>query len=274
VNALPGRLVLLGHPVSHSQSPVFQNAALEAAAIPLKYEALDVSPGDLPSTLGMAREGRWAGNVTIPHKEAVFSACTTLTPAAERIGAVNTFRSSAAGLVGHNTDVDGVRSAVRGLLGAEPKDLIFGVVGAGGTAAAVLAAVEGWPGCRALVANRGADRRDRLVARFSSIARAGDVAELASSANVVVNATSLGMRERDAFPIDPQTLAPGTTILDAVYSRQGTRFVRAAQARGLRASDGLPMLVGQGTEAFHFWFGVQPDVGLMWRAAHSAAYDG
>jgi shikimate dehydrogenase len=273
VSELPGRLVLLGHPVSHSLSPVFQDAALRDKSINLKYEALDVAPDRLNATLVEAREKRWAGNVTIPHKEAVFSACTSLTPAASRIGAVNTFRASPSGLVGHNTDIDGFRAAVHGVLGAVPRDIQFGVIGAGGTAAAILAAIEGWQGCRAIVANRGADRRDRLVERFSSVARPGDATQIADSAKIVVNATSLGMRETDDLPIDPATFASDTVVVDVVYSRRETRLVREARARGLRATDGLSMLVGQGAEAFEFWFGVRPDADLMWRAASAKAYD-
>src|SRR5205085_700304 len=100
-------------------------------------------------------------------KEAMFRACSEVTPIAARAGAVNTFRASPAGIVGHNTDVEGVRIAIETLLGEPPAAMQFGVIGAGGAAAAVLAAIEGWPGCTAIVANRDAGRVHRLVARFS-----------------------------------------------------------------------------------------------------------
>src|SRR5690606_7167812 len=88
---LPGRLVLLGHPVAHSLSPRFQNAALTAAGIPLVYEAIDVAPELLDETLRVLVASQAAGNVTIPHKEAVYALCTRRTPVADRVGAVNTF---------------------------------------------------------------------------------------------------------------------------------------------------------------------------------------
>ena len=82
MSRLPGRLVLLGHPVSHSLSPRFQNAALRAAGIPLRYEALDVAPEALSGTLAELAEQRASGNVTIPHKEAVAALCVRRSPLA------------------------------------------------------------------------------------------------------------------------------------------------------------------------------------------------
>jgi shikimate dehydrogenase len=274
MSALPGRLVLLGHPVSHSLSPVFQNAALVAAGIDARYEALDVPGGLLHITLDEAKSDRWAGNVTVPHKEAVFARCRELTPIARRVGAVNSFRATPDGIVGHNTDVAGFREATEGLLGRTPADLEFGVIGAGGSAAAILAAIEGWAGCRALVANRSADRLRALVERFSSVAQASDVDEIAGRADVVVNATSLGLRDEDDLPIDVRGLANDTAVLDLVYSPHKTRLVREAAARGLRADDGLSMLVGQGAAAFEWWFGVAPDRDVMWRSLGRAPFSG
>lgn len=267
---LPGRLVLLGHPVSHSLSPVFQNAALRDAGIALEYEAIDVPPGALAGVLEEAKAGRWAGNVTVPHKEAVWAACTHVTDVAARAEAINAFRASPSGIEGHNTDVEGVSGAIRSLLARPPADMTFGVIGAGGAAAAVLAAIERWPGCTAIVANRGQERLNRLVERFSSVARAGDVDEIVKRSTFVINATSLGLREGDDLPVDPARLRPDVPLLDLVYTRNETRLVREARASGIRASDGLAMLVVQGAAAFTWWFGRSPDTGLMWRAARES----
>ncbi|HTE47710.1 MAG TPA: hypothetical protein VK636_20880, partial [Gemmatimonadaceae bacterium] len=98
---IPGRLVLLGHPVSHSLSPKMHNAALASAGIDLRYEALDVAPSAFERVLEGLRAQRAAGNVTVPHKERMFAACDTLTSLAKRVGAVNVFWTDASGqLVG------------------------------------------------------------------------------------------------------------------------------------------------------------------------------
>jgi shikimate dehydrogenase len=270
VSETPGRLLLLGHPVAHSLSPSFQNAALADAGIRLTYEALDILPAELTRVLGELLQARAAGNVTVPHKLAVARACGRLTAEAERVGAVNTFATWDGILVGHNTDIAGFDHAARELLGQPPAGLTVGVFGAGGAAAAVLAAVEAW-GCTAVVANRDATRASALCERFRSTARVGDAGEIASHAEIVVNATSLGMRPGESGPIDPTLLRRATAVLDLVYTPNETGFVRAARRRGIRATDGLSMLVAQGAESFAWWFGRRPAIEVMWRAIGRAA---
>jgi shikimate dehydrogenase len=261
----PGRLVLLGRSLGHSLSPLFQNAALEQAKLPLRYETLDVPASALDDTLEELAAHGAAGNVTIPYKEKVYESCDRLTSVAQQVGAVNTFWFERGELVGDNTDVEGFNAAVRQLLDREPSQLTVGVLGAGGAAAAVVAAVSAWPHSRTLVSNRTASRADALCARFSSVATVSDPKRLASESDLVVNATSVGLRN-DELPIDPEALRADAAVLDLVYRRGETAWVRAARARGLRARDGLVMLIEQGAAAFERWFGFPPDRDAMWSA--------
>jgi shikimate dehydrogenase len=260
----PGRLVLLGHPVGHSLSPTFQNAALRTAAIPLRYEALDVPPSSLDATLRALADERAAGNVTVPHKEAVARRCASLSPLARRVGAVNSFRFEGGDLLGDNTDVGGFEAAVRALLGDLPRDAQLAVLGAGGAAAAVLAAVERWSGARVRLWNRTRARADALAARFGDVARVEEtLAATVRGAGIVINATSVGLAGED-HPVALDLLANDVALIDLVYRRGGTPWVRAARAAGIPATDGLPMLVEQGALAFEAWFGFAPDRGAMW----------
>lgn len=265
MRATPGRLVLLGHPVAHSLSPRFQNAALRAAGIPLEYEALDVPPDALDATLAALAAVDGAGNATIPHKERLYAACARRSAVAERAGAVNTFWYEDGQLVGDNTDVGGIRTAVAELLGGEPRGVVVGVLGAGGAAAGVLAAVESWAGCRAIVHNRTPERAAALCARFSSVAQCGDVARIGGEAELVINATSIGLHD-DCLPMPIESLRPTAAVFDLVYRPGETALVRGARAHGHRSMDGLPMLVEQGALAFERWFGIAPDRDAMWRA--------
>lgn len=261
MSVLPGRLVLLGHPVAHSLSPVFQNAALRRAGIPLEYEAIDVAPADLTDTLDRLRSIGAAGNVTIPHKEAVAAHCEELTPVAQRAQAVNTFWFAKGRLIGDNTDVGGFEAAARELVGPDGLRSLrsVGVIGAGGSAAAVLAAVEGWPGARARVFSRTHDRARRLCARFGALASAvASAAEAMQGADLAVNATPVGLAD-DSLPSDPTLLAPGAAVIDLVYRRGATAWVRAARRLGLRATDGTTVLLEQGALAFERWLGIAPD---------------
>jgi shikimate dehydrogenase len=267
VTATPGRLVLLGHPVAHSLSPAFQNAALRSAGIPLTYEALDVGPASFSAEFRALAGERAAGNVTIPHKEAAARLCDRLTPLAERVGAVNTFWTDDAGaLVGDNTDVGGFDAAIRELLGRAPENARVALVGAGGGAAAVLAAVERWPGCRAGVWSRTYGRAEALARRFEEVARAEEfLAGAIREADIVVNATPIGLHSDD-IPMNPALLRRRAAVVDLVYRRGETPWVRLARGRGLLAIDGLPMLVEQGALAFERWTGTPPDRAAMWDA--------
>ncbi|OYV66431.1 MAG: hypothetical protein B7Z72_11365 [Gemmatimonadetes bacterium 21-71-4] len=232
------------------------------------YEPLDVAPADLDAVLDALIAQGAAGNVTIPHKMRVASRCGRLAPLAERTGAVNTFWTDGNALVGDNTDVDGFEAAVRALMGGLPSGAEIGVVGAGGAAAAVLAAIERWDDCHARLYNRTADRAHQLAARFVGIARAVRSADAAvSGAALVVNATAIGLADHSMpFPLD--ALRPDAAVLDLVYRPGRTALVRSAAARGHRADDGLRMLVEQGACAFERWFGVPPDRDLMCAAVN------
>lgn len=261
----PSRLVLLGHPVDHSISPRFQNAALEAAGIGIRYETIDVVPAMLGRVLALIRGEGIAGNVTIPHKLQVAEACDVLTPVAARAGAVNTFWMDGDRLMGDNTDVGGFARAASQMVGEAPRDLTVGVIGAGGAAAAVLTTVQTWANCGALIFNRTPERAEKLCSRFRSMAqRIGDVRQLAT-AQLVVNATSVGLHD-DTHPVPLDALHPGAAVMDLVYRPGETSWVKAARMRGHRALDGLPMLIEQGALAFERWFGRAPDREVMWQA--------
>jgi shikimate dehydrogenase len=259
VTEYPGRLVLLGKPVGHSLSPTFQNAALRVAKIPLVYEAIEVGARDLRVLLGDLKKVSAAGNVTVPHKIAVHDCCDELTDLAARAGAVNTFWFKSGRLHGDNTDVGGFEAAARALLGGDLLDARVVLLGSGGAAAAVLAAIEGWNGATVSIVARNATRADALAQRFHDVARLEKTAKRAlADATLVVNATPIG-QEADAHPVEISLIPKSTAVMDLVYRQGGTPWVRAARARGNRAADGLTMLLEQGALSFQRWFGVEAD---------------
>ncbi|HEU4565582.1 MAG TPA: shikimate dehydrogenase [Gemmatimonadaceae bacterium] len=264
---LPGRLVLLGHPVAHSLSPVFQNAALRHLGIPLRYEALDVPPEELTAALDTLIAERAAGNVTLPHKERVAARCERLTAVARRVGAVNTFWVADDGaLWGDNTDVGGFRRLLADTLPRERVPRRVAVLGAGGAAAAVLAALEEGA-VPVTLYNRTAARASALQTRFPTVIHlARSAREAVHEADLVVNASSVGLRD-DAVPVAIELLDDDAVVLDLVYRPGGTAWVRAARARGHIAADGLGMLLEQGALAFERWLGVPAPREVMRAAA-------
>lgn len=264
---MPQRLVLLGHPVAHSLSPALQNAAIAAAGLPAHYSVLDTLPEELGATLARLRQENAAGNVTAPHKRAVFQLCDRHSAVARATGAVNTFWVEDRALVGDNTDVGGFDAAVRRLLissAAETPRRIC-VIGAGGAAAAVLAAVADWPGATTTVWARAHERAAQLAQRFDHARAEIQVRTALAGAELVVNATPIGSRNDD-LPVPLDLMPIGASVFDLVYRAGGTEWVRAATAAGHPAADGLAMLVEQGALAFRCWFGAEPDRQAMWRA--------
>ncbi|MDO8502954.1 MAG: shikimate dehydrogenase [Gemmatimonadaceae bacterium] len=261
------RLVLIGHPVSHSLSPVMQNAALKAMGLPLRYEALDVPPEQLVIVLAELSRCSCAGNITAPHKKSAMQAIAGCSELARRAGAVNTFWSDGGGtLEGDNTDVAGFDAAVIELLGGMPDGARVAVLGAGGAAGAVLTAVDAWPGATATVHARDLARAMAMRMRHSAVVRACSMRDpCLAEADLVVNATPIGMGT-DEMPEDLERLAPHAVVFDLVYGPRETAWVRAARAMGHTASDGLRMLLHQGVASFERWFATPPDAEVMWKA--------
>ncbi len=273
----PTRLVLLGTPVTHSLSPVFQKAALVAAGIPISYDALDVAAADLDAVLAQLSLDGAAGNVTVPHKIAVHDRCVVLTPIAQRAGAVNTFWFADGTLHGDNTDVGGFTAAVDALRGESPLPTHIVLLGAGGAAAAVCTAAERWGATSIQVVARSRGAAHRLAARYPeivSIVESVDAVQhnrqrprrAAPPPTLFVNATPIGLDDTDGAPIDIALLPPDAIVLDLAYRRGETQFVRDARATGHRAADGLGMLLEQGALAFERWFGFAPDRDSMRRS--------
>lgn len=265
------RLVLIGHPVSQSLSPVMHNAALEAKNSSLRYEALDIAPDELDATLASLSRQKCAGNFTVPHKKAAMHSMRVISDLAHRVGAVNTFWGDGYGaLDADNTDVAGFEGAVKDLLGEIPSNVRVAVIGAGGSAAAVLTALDNWPGVTASVHARDLARAMAMRMRHNVVVRACSMRDpCMSDADLVVNATPIGMGT-DEMPVEIERLRPGAAVLDLVYGSRETALVRGAREAGHAASDGLRMLLHQGVHAFTLWFHDEPDSAVMWSALLSA----
>jgi shikimate dehydrogenase len=253
---------ILGDPVAHSLSPAMQNAAFRVLGLKAVYVPLRCTPDDLPGLLRALSRAGGGGNVTVPHKEAAARAVDRCEPAADRLGACNTFWAEDGACVGGNTDVAGVLAALDDLEAPPGAWLVLGT--GGGARAAVGAARE--RGAAVAVGSRSADRRRR----FEDWAASQGV-KLADAAGctVIINTTPLGLAPGDPLPL-VQPPAAGSVALDMVYAGGDTAWVRAMRAAGLRAADGRTMLVAQGAAALERWFpGERAPVEVM-RAAVDA----
>jgi shikimate dehydrogenase len=252
ISAKTRLFTVIGDPVAHSLSPAMHNAAFRALGLDAVYVALRVSPDSLVQVLEMQRATHGAGNVTVPHKEAVERSVTRKTDVCKRAGACNTFWTEDGALVGDNTDVAGVKAALT-RIGAPGKGARWLVVGTGGSArAAATAAAD--VGATLFVRSRDAARARSFAAWATGIGAAAKATNGPVEIDVAINATPLGLAGHDALPIDLNHIPGVQHALDLVYAPGETRWVHALRERGITASDGREMLVQQGAAAFARFF--------------------
>lgn len=250
----------------HTVSPAMQEAALRAAGLSGSYRPLETPPERLEERLQEVRRGYVGVNVTIPHKESVLAWLDALSPEAQAVGAVNTIQVRDGKLIGHNTDAPGFIAALEeaGIAYRGKRAL---VLGAGGAARAVVYALrEG--GAWVRVHNRSLERARALCRDLGAQLVAEDDLETAVlGCDLLVNATSVGMKDPHSSPLPEGLLPRSAAVVDIVYNPLQTRLLREAARAGLPTLGGVPMLVWQGALAFELWTGLRPNLQVMYRAA-------
>lgn len=258
-----------GQPVAENPTGVMQEAAFAAAGLNWRYLTIEVAPEGLGDAVRGARAMGWRGfNCTIPHKVAVIPFLDELSREARIIGAVNTVRREGNRLIGENTDGRGFFRGLTQDAGMDPKGKRVVLLGAGGAARAIatellLAGVEDL-----VVVNRSSERAAPMV---DDLKQHGPIRfvpwrvsyEVSPETDLLVNATSLGLYPNVDWMPDVDLSRARCLVADAVFNPPVTKFLAAAQARGLRTLDGLTMLVYQGVIGFEMWTGAKPDETVM-----------
>ncbi len=272
----PGACVI-GWPVAHSRSPLIHGHWLAHLGLPGRYGRAAVAPGELAAFFrAMPGLGLVGGNVTVPHKQAAASLCDRLTSTAARTGSVNTIWFADGQLHGDSTDGAGFLAALDQeapgwqASGAEDPACRALVLGAGGAARAIVAALAG-RGVDVTVASRTFARAQTLARSFNcSCVPMAEVATPLMTTGLLVNTTPAGMVGQDALDnaldLDLAALPARAVVNDIVYVPRVTPLLAAAQAQGLRTLGGLGMLLHQGVPGFERWFGVRPVVTKELRA--------
>lgn len=269
---------IIGWPVTHSLSPAMHNAAFAALGLDMAYVPLPVAPqGVAPAVGGLRALGFRGANVTMPHKAAVLPLLDHVADDALRIAAVNTIVVDDDALRGYNTDVDGFVAALRDVV-AEPLDGACGLVlGAGGAARAAVLGLLRLGVRRCLVVNRTVAHAEELVrllqplaeeARLEVVALDELAAATVREADIVVNATPLGMGEPLKVPgVLVDNIERDHIVYDVVYGQRPTMPLERARAVGARAIDGLGMLAWQAALSFELWTGRAAPLEVMRSAA-------
>jgi shikimate dehydrogenase len=273
------RLGIIGYPIGHSISPIFQQAALDALGIDATYEKWEVTPegvGDFVN--GLRAPDSWGINITLPHKQAVIPLLDEVDEWATAAGAVNTIVNHDGRLTGHNTDGPGFLRALLVETGYDPKGTRALILGAGGAARGILLALARGGVDSLVIANRTMERAETLAklavengVKSEAIPIAGNVLiKSAASADLIVNCTSVGMShgpDEQGTPLTAAQIPASAIVNDVVYTPLETPLLREAAAAGATALGGLHMLVYQGVLSFQMWTGQDAPADVMLAAA-------
>ncbi|MGB0993565.1 MAG: shikimate dehydrogenase [Akkermansiaceae bacterium] len=270
VDGCPVKLAVIGCPVAHSASPAMHQSVLDELKMPMRYVRIEVQPGQVAAAVSqMRRLGMVGCNVTVPHKKEVVEVCDELTPEASSLGVVNTVLIGKEGqegkIIGHNTDALGFTEAIKEVFQRELASLRVMVLGVGGGAGRAIATHCAMIGCGEIwLANRTASRAEQLCTELRNKYTSGTITalslddpaveEAASGAELIINATPLGMKAGDSLPMPTEFIQPHHFIYDMVYHPRCTEFIQRAAERGASTTNGLPMLLHQGVLAFAYWF--------------------
>ena len=266
------KYAVIGHPAGHSRSPGMQNAGFRSCGIDAEYLKLEVAPEEFPDFIGFAVKHLAGFNLTVPHKQIILPYLDAIDPDAEKIGSVNTVKVLPGGkLVGCSTDGVGFEEAVRFRLGMELAGKSCLLLGCGGAARAVAFRIVGCGAASLKIANRTLDRAEALAGELNADVEAlalTDREKLAAAldeADLLVQATSLGLHPEDAPPVDLALLdaVKDLAVIDLVYLP--TPLLGKAAERGFEHCDGREMLLRQGAASFRFWTDREPPVEAMRR---------
>lgn len=258
------RYAVIGNPVAHSKSPQIHAAFALAEHQAMSYERL-LAPLDGFATAvhAFVEAGGRGLNVTLPFKQEAYALATTLTERARTAGAVNTLRFDADGVLGDNTDGIGVTRDLVDNLGVVLRGRDVLILGAGGATRGIVAPLLAHGPRTLTIANRTVDKAYALAADFVALGevRAASAAALDGRRfDVVIHATSAGVRGEDPVAWPTALFAPDAMAYDLAYADGPTPFLRWAQSHGAaRTADGLGMLVEQAAESFLVWRGMRPD---------------
>ena len=278
----PVRLSVFGDPVAHSRSPQMHNPALAACGIAAQYCRLHIRPEELAEALQWLPKRDFIGtNVTIPHKAAVLGLVDEVDEHARKIGVVNTVVVEGGRLFGFNTDGPGIVRAIRSEFSVDLRDLRVMVLGAGGGAGRAIATQCALEGCERLtLVNRTFEKAKQLASELAPYFKGTrllgpaarieavpwDSAALApqlASTDLVINATSCGMKRTDPPVLPASLLQAHLMVYDTIYTAHRTPLLVEAEAAGARAANGLSMLLWQGALSFEIWFNRDAPVDVM-----------
>ena len=252
------KYLVVGNPIDHSLSPLLHNLWIKENNIKSIYDSQKLNIKDLEKLIISIKEGKISGaNITVPFKKDIISFLDELSPEAKDTQSVNTVYFKDNKSIGHNTDIIGFKKSIEDTKFniADKKILILG---AGGVVPSIIYALKKMKASQIMISNRTKSNADNLKKLFKNldILRWGELPDF----DMIINATSLGLNEKDTINLDFSNIKKGKFFYDVIYNPAGTNFLSNARKLGHETENGKKMFIYQAASAFESWHGIKPRI--------------
>ena len=252
------KYLVIGNPIEHSLSPKLHNYWIKQSNLNGVYDKKKINESEIERTIASIRNKKIDGiNVTVPFKQVVISHLDELTQEAKKTQSVNTIYNIEGKIFGHNTDIEGFERALKNTKYNFKKKKIL-ILGAGGVVPSLIFALKKFDISNLIVSNRTKEKAKKLaiINPNIKIINWGETVE----ADVVINATSIGLKEKDEIHIDYDKIGSNKFFYDVIYNPRKTNFLKIAQQHGNQVENGKMMFIYQAAASFKVWHGVEPKI--------------
>ena len=252
------KYLVIGNPIEHSLSPKLHNYWFNQNNIKAVYDKKQLNESDIKEIISELRKEKINGiNVTVPFKQSVIPFIDELSSEAKESQSVNTIYKENNKILGHNTDINGFELAVR-KKSFDIKDKKVFILGAGGVVPSIILALRKMKAAEIILSNRTKEKAERLKNIFSNlkIVDWGEIPEF----NMIINATSLGLNEKDEIKLDYEKIGPNKLFYDVIYNPKKTKFLSKAKEFGNQTENGKMMFIYQAHQAFTIWHKIMPKI--------------
>ena len=252
------KYLVIGNPIEHSLSPKLHNHWIKKNNIDAVYDKKKLNENDIEGTILKVRNGEIDGiNVTIPFKKSVIPYLDQLTPLANKTQSVNTIYKEKKKVIGHNTDVGGFELGLKHINYNVKNKKVF-ILGAGGVVSSIILALKKMGSSKIILSNRTKEKAEDLKKIYSDleIIDWGETPDF----NVIINATSLGLKNHDEIKLDYTDMGSNKLFYDVIYNPRQTKFLSKAKQFGNQIENGKMMFVYQAHQAFTIWHKIMPEI--------------
>ena len=252
------KYLVIGNPIGHSLSPKLHNHWIKKNKIDAVYNKKQLNENDIEGTILEARNGEIDGiNVTVPFKKSVIPYLDQLTPLANEAQSVNTIYKEKNKVIGHNTDIGGFELGLKRINYNVKNKKVF-ILGAGGVVSSIILALKKMGASKIILSNRTKEKAEDLKKIYSDleIIDWGETPDF----NVIINATSLGLKNHDEIKLDYTDMGSNKLFYDVIYNPRQTKFLSKAKQLGNQIENGKMMFVYQAHQAFTIWHKIMPEI--------------